>query len=60
VLNIPRAWKSFWPHPMDHLGDVGQIEGNFGLFGDSVNLDIGCVCGLCRTCNRLGNCFGCS
>jgi hypothetical protein len=39
ALNIPRAWKSFWPHLIGFLGDVGQIEANFGLFGDSVNLD---------------------
>jgi hypothetical protein len=38
VLNIPRAWKSFLPHPKDLIGDVGQIEAHFGLFGDSVNL----------------------
>jgi hypothetical protein len=33
------AWKSFWAHLMDLLGDVGKIEAHFGLFGDSVNLD---------------------
>jgi hypothetical protein len=30
--------KSFWSHPMVLLGDVGQVEARFGLFGDSVNL----------------------
>jgi hypothetical protein len=31
--------KSFWPHPMDLLGGVGQMEAHFGPLGDSVNLD---------------------
>jgi hypothetical protein len=39
VLNNPQAWKSFWPHLMGLLDDLGQIEAHFGLFGDSVNLD---------------------
>ena len=30
---------SFWVHLMELLGDVGQVEGRFVLFGDSVNLD---------------------
>jgi hypothetical protein len=30
VPNVPRARKSFWPHPMDILGDVGQMEAHFG------------------------------
>jgi hypothetical protein len=30
--------KSFWLHPMVLLGDVGQVEARFGLFGDSVIL----------------------
>jgi hypothetical protein len=25
--------------PMELLGDVGQMEARFGLFGDRVNLD---------------------
>jgi hypothetical protein len=37
VPNVPRVLKSFWPHPMDLLGGVGQMEAYFGLFGDSVN-----------------------
>jgi hypothetical protein len=37
VLSVPRALKSFWPHPMDLLGDVGQMEAHFGPFGDNVN-----------------------
>jgi hypothetical protein len=35
-----RAWKSFWPHPMELLGDVGRMEARFSLFGDNVNLDV--------------------
>jgi hypothetical protein len=38
-MNVPWAMKSFWPHPMDLLGGVGQMEARFGPFGDSVNLD---------------------
>jgi hypothetical protein len=30
--------KSFWAHPMEFPGDVGQLEAHFGMFGDSVNL----------------------
>jgi hypothetical protein len=37
--NVLWARKSFWPHPRDLLGDMGQIEAHFGPFGDSVNLD---------------------
>jgi hypothetical protein len=32
---------------MDILGDVGQIEAHFGLFGERVNLDARLVHGLC-------------
>jgi hypothetical protein len=39
VLNVLRAWKSFWLHSMDLLGDVGQMEARFNLFGDSANFD---------------------
>jgi hypothetical protein len=38
VLNVPLAWKSFWALLMELLGDVGQVEACFGMFGDSVNL----------------------
>jgi hypothetical protein len=31
--------KSFWMHPMVHLGDKDQVDTRFGLFGDSANLD---------------------
>jgi hypothetical protein len=30
--------KSFWTHPMELLGDVGQAESRFGPFGDSVSV----------------------
>jgi hypothetical protein len=33
------AWKSFWPHPMELLGDGDQMEARFSLFGAVVNLD---------------------
>jgi hypothetical protein len=39
VLNVPRAWKSFWAYPMEILGNVGQMEAHFDLFGDFVNLN---------------------
>jgi hypothetical protein len=37
VPNVPLAWKSFWAHQMVLIGDVGQVEGRFDPFGDSVN-----------------------
>jgi hypothetical protein len=33
------VWQSFWAHPMELLVDVGEMEGHFGPFWDSVNLD---------------------
>jgi hypothetical protein len=38
ALNIPQAQKSFWTHPIEHLGDVGHVESHFGLFRDSVSI----------------------
>jgi hypothetical protein len=38
--------------------DVGQMEAQFGLFGDSVNIDARKVHGLYQTYNWLGNHFG--
>ena len=32
------AQKSFWPHLMELLADVGRVESSFGLFGDGVNV----------------------
>jgi hypothetical protein len=31
--------KSFQAQLMVLLGDIGQVEANFGQFGDSINLD---------------------
>jgi hypothetical protein len=39
VPTLPWVWKSFWAHPMELLGDIGEIEARFSLFRDSVNLD---------------------
>jgi hypothetical protein len=39
ALNVPQARKLFWTHPMELLGDMGQVEAHFGPFGDSTNLD---------------------
>jgi hypothetical protein len=36
VPNVLQAWKSFWMHPMDHLGDVSRVESHFGPFLDCV------------------------
>ena len=33
------AQKSFWTHQMVLVGDEAQVEGRFGPFGDSANLD---------------------
>jgi hypothetical protein len=38
MLNIPQAQKSFWTHPIEHLGDVGHVKSHFGLFRDSVSI----------------------
>jgi hypothetical protein len=38
ALNIPLALKSFWTHPIEHLGDVGHVESHFGSFRDSVSI----------------------
>jgi hypothetical protein len=36
--DVPYACKLLWAHPIELLGDVGQVEAGFGLSGDSVNL----------------------
>jgi hypothetical protein len=41
ALNIPHARKSFWTHPIEHLGDVGLVEYDFGPFRDSVSIGEG-------------------
>jgi hypothetical protein len=35
---VQYAQKLFWAHPMELVGDMGQLEALFGLFKDSVNL----------------------
>ena len=35
------AQKSFWMHPMELLGDVGQVQSRYGQFGDSVSVSVG-------------------
>jgi hypothetical protein len=37
--NVPQAWKSFYTHTMELIGDEAQVEARFGPFGDSANLD---------------------
>jgi hypothetical protein len=37
-MNILLAQKLFWAHPMELLGDAGQTEARFGLFGDCASL----------------------
>jgi hypothetical protein len=46
ALNVKYAWKSYWLHPIELLGDVGQEEACFHLFGDCVNLGARYVLGL--------------
>jgi hypothetical protein len=38
VLNVSKAHKSLWTHPMILLRDVGQVEAPLGLLRESVNL----------------------
>jgi hypothetical protein len=38
ALNIPKLKKSFWTHPIEHLGDMGHVESHFGPFRDSVSI----------------------
>jgi hypothetical protein len=45
-------------HPMVLLGNNGQEEARFGPFGDSVNLGVRYVHGLCRMYYRHENHFG--
>ena len=37
--NVPSAQKSFWTHPIVPQGDGAQVEGRFGPFEHSANLD---------------------
>jgi hypothetical protein len=43
---------------MGLLGDEAQVEAQFGLFGDSANLDARLVHGLHRTYRWLRNSIG--
>jgi hypothetical protein len=38
VLNVPKAKKSFWMHPMESLGDMHHVKCRFGPFGDGVSV----------------------
>jgi hypothetical protein len=40
ALNIPQTQKSFWTHPIEHLGDVGRVESHLGPFRDSVSIAV--------------------
>jgi hypothetical protein len=40
ALNIPHAQKSFWTHPIEHLGDVGQVESHSGPFTENVTISL--------------------
>jgi hypothetical protein len=40
------------------VGDIGQVEARFSLFGDNINLNAIYVHGLRRTYHRLENHFG--
>jgi hypothetical protein len=42
-------------HSMGLRGDEAQVEAQFGLFGDSANLDARLVHGLRRTYRKLEN-----
>jgi hypothetical protein len=39
--NIPYAWKSFWTHQIELLGEVSRVEPRFGPFRDSVSVGAG-------------------
>ena len=43
---VPLAWKLFWTHPMELLGNVGHVESRFGPFEDSVSVGARLVHGL--------------
>jgi hypothetical protein len=38
-VNLPKAKKFFWMHPIKLLDDEAQVEARFSLFGDTANLD---------------------
>jgi hypothetical protein len=52
------TWNSFWVYLMELLGNMGQMEARFGLFGDCVNLNARLVQDLRQTHHTLRNQFG--
>ena len=46
LANVPLAWKLFWTHPMELLGNVGHVESRFRPFEDSVSVGARLVHGL--------------
>jgi hypothetical protein len=34
------AWKSFWTHPMELLGDMGYAKSRISPFGDGVSVSV--------------------
>jgi hypothetical protein len=58
ALNIPQAQKSFWTHPIEHLGDLGHVESYFDPFGESLSTGARQVHGLRRAYHRHENRFG--
>jgi len=58
--NAPYSKKRFWTHPMVLLGEGSQVKAQFGLFGDTANLDARYLHGLRRMSHMLRNQFGCT
>ena len=48
MLNVPKAWKSFWMHPIELLGDVDLVESRFAPFGNSVSVSARYVHGFTK------------
>jgi hypothetical protein len=40
TLNRPQAPKSFWTHPIEHLGFMGYVESHFSPFRDRVSIAV--------------------
>jgi hypothetical protein len=47
-------------HPMEPLGDVGNVESRFGPFRNGVSVGARQVHGLRQMYHRLRNHFGCT
>jgi hypothetical protein len=56
-LNIPKAQKSFWTRPIEHLGDVGHVGSHFGPFRVSVSIGARWLHGMHQTYHNLRNHF---